>query len=255
MKIGICTSLENIKKVEDMGFDYIEPAVVEINQLQKEKFQQVVQLVDGCSIKCEAFNVLFPGDIRLTGPEMDGKRIKEYLESAFARVSRLGAGVIVLGSGGARKIPNGWDREKAWVQLKEVAGIVGDAASRYNLTIAMEPLNTKETNILNSVEEGFKFAQEVKHPNIKLLADFYHMRKENETMDILVEAGSVLAHLHIANSNGRVYPLKRTEDIYYDFFSALKEAGYKYRVSIEASTKDIEKDGPIALKLLRELAK
>jgi sugar phosphate isomerase/epimerase len=255
MKIGVCTGVENIKKMEDIGFDYIEPSVVSIAKMNDEEFNAAMNLVDGSNIKCEAFNVLFPGNIRLTGPEVDEGGIKDYLERAFARVSRLGAKVIVFGSGGARKIPDGWSREEAWKQLVRIARIAGDVAAEYGLTIAMEPLNTSETNILNSVEEGLRFVTDVGHTHVKLLADFYHMRRENENMDVLVKAGSTIAHLHIANSNGRVCPLDRSEDVYDAFFQKLKEVGYQGRISIEAGIKDVDRDAPVGLNLLRELSK
>jgi len=254
VKIGICTSLDNLEKVAKMGFDYIEPSVTGIADMDSEVFSEIANKVEKSAIKCEAFNVLFPRDIRLTGQEVDKERIKEYLDNAFARVSQLGGKVVVFGSGGSRRIPDGWSRENAWEQLIEAAKITGDIAGKYDITIAMEPLNTGETNILNSVAEGFKFVQEVSHPNVKLLADFYHMRKENEELSILEEVSSQLVHVHIAKGDGRTYPLSTSEDIYEDFFNILKKAGYNGRCSIEGRTDDMEADGPIALALLRKLA-
>jgi len=126
-------------------------------------------------------------------------------------------------------------------------------AAKYGLTIAMEPLNTGETNILNTVTEGFQFVQAVEHPNVKLLADFFHMRKENEELSILSEVSSELVHLHIANGHDRTYPLDSTEDLYEDFFNILRESGYKGRCSIEGRTDNIDRDAPIALALLRNM--
>ena len=255
MKVGICTAVENIKKMEAIGFDYIEPSVVSIVKMSDEEFEAAVKLVEGSGIKCEAFNVLFPGDVRLTGPGVDEKAMEGYLKSAFPRVSRLGAKVIVFGSGGARRIPDGWSREEGWKQLVRAARIVGDVASEYGLTVAMEPLNTSETNILNSVKECMDFVKDVNHSHVKLLADFYHMRRENEDMDVLLSASPDLVHLHIANSHGRVCPLERTEDDYDIFFERLKQIGYQGRVSIEAGIKDVDREAPVALALLRELSK
>ncbi|MFO7296403.1 MAG: sugar phosphate isomerase/epimerase, partial [Clostridia bacterium] len=109
--------------------------------------------------------------------------------------------------------------------------------------------------VLNSVKEGVDFVRDVAHDHVKLLADFYHMRRENEDMDALLSASDHLVHLHIANSNGRVCPLERTEDIYDTFFERLKEIGYQGRISIEARIEDVDREAPIALALLRELSK
>ena len=255
MKIGICTSLDNIEKVAQIGFDYIELAVTRIADMDSGEFSAAIHKMENLGMRCEALNVLFPGNIRLTGPEVDKEKIREYLENVFVKVSQLGGKIVVFGSGGPRRIPEGWDREKAWGQLKDAARITGDIAGKYDITIAMEPLNTGETNILNSVSEGFKFVQEVAHPNVKLLADFYHMRKENEDISVLKSVASQLVHLHIAKGSDRAYPKDLSEDLYEEFFNTLREAGYDGRCSIEGNTSDIEKDGPVALDLLRRLAK
>ena len=86
-------------------------------------------------------------------------------------------------------------------------------AGRYGIIIAVEPLNRAETNIINSVEEGLKFVRDVDHANIKITADFYHMRRENEPMDVLIQAGKDIAHLHIANSNVLRSTIKHPEKI------------------------------------------
>jgi len=252
LKIGICTEITNISKLEKMGFDYLEAGVSRTAAMGEQEFQEAVQRVEDSSLECEAFNVLFPGNIKLTGPEVDLKAVREYLEKAFDRIQRLGAKIAVFGSGRSRKVPEGWKREDAWKQLIDAAGIVGEVAAEYKLIVVMEPLNRGETNILNSVEEGYHFVREVHHPNIQLLADFYHMRLENESMGVLKKAAPALRHLHIANSHGRVYPLDPSEDIYREFFEALKSAGYRGRISIEAGTEDMDREAPIALQLLRK---
>ena len=42
MKIGICTSLDNIEKVAQIGFDYIELAVTEIAGLDSGEFSTAI---------------------------------------------------------------------------------------------------------------------------------------------------------------------------------------------------------------------
>ena len=253
MRFGLCTSLDNIQKVENMGYDYIEPSVTGIVSMSEDEFHQVVQLVKKSRIKCESFNILFPSDIRLTGDQFNEEVFRTYLDHAMNRVTQLGGQTIVLGSGGSRRIPEGFDLQEGRAQLLRAVCIVGDIAASYKLTIAIEPLNTKETNIITTVKEGIEFVSELNHPNVKLLADFYHMRMENEPMEILERAGALLHHLHIANSNGRTYLLSPDEDIYVDFFNAIHNAGYNGRISVEGRALDLEKDGPITLSVLKAL--
>ena len=60
-----------------------------------------------------------------------------------------------------------------------------------------------------------------------------------------------LRHLHMANPQGRVFPLAWGEYAYEPFFAALREMGYAQRISIEASTKDFSAEAPRAIGLLR----
>jgi sugar phosphate isomerase/epimerase len=221
--------------------------------MEDEEFQRAVEEVGNSRIKCEACNVLFRPDIRLTGPGYDEDLMTAYLDKAFSRITQLGAKVVVLGSGGARRVPPDFDMEEGRRQFLHAAGVVGDMAAKYGLTITLEPLNQKETNLLISVREGIELAKAVNHPNVQLLADFYHMRMEEEPMSVLESAGGLLQHTHIAKGHERTYPLSHEEDIYSEFFAALHKIGYDNRVSVEGRTDDIAKDGPAALSLLKEL--
>jgi len=244
----------NIKIAEKIGFDYIEPSVSKIAAMDEQSFKSSCNMVDESSIKCESFNILFPKGMRLVGQDVYKEEVETYLESAFTRIKRFGARIVVFGSGGARKCPEGWDYEKAIQQLVEIARITGKIAEMFDIDIVIEPLNKQESNIINSVFEGINFVKKVNHPRIKLVADFYHMRKENENMGVITNAAPFLHHIHIANSNGRSFPLDSFEDIYKEFFEKLKNICYEGRISIEAKTDDFENEGIKALKLLRSLA-
>lgn len=254
MRIGVCSNIENLEEIDNTGFDYIELSVSKIASLSEGEFEQAVDKLNKSKIKCEALNILFPKNMSLLGDNVDIDSIKNYLEGALKRVAALGGDVVVFGSGASRKVPEGFDYSTAWEQLVNVTRIVGDVASKYGITIVIEPLNKNETNIVNSVAEGLKLVKEVNHPNIKLLADFFHMRVENEDMSIIEECGAYLKHTHIANGTGRVYPLSEKEDIYGDFFDKLKKIGYEGRLSIEGKTAQYDIDAPVSLALLRKLA-
>jgi sugar phosphate isomerase/epimerase len=196
---------------------------------------------------------LFPSGIRLTGNDTDEEKIRSYLDMAFSRIVQLGTKTVVLGSGGARRIPDGFDPIEGRKQFLNTAGVTGDLAAKYSLTIVIEPLNQKETNLINSVKEGIAFVKELNHPNVKLLADFYHMRMEDEPMAVIEEAGTLLHHVHVAKGHTRTYPLSKEEDTYGQLFEALRNIKYDKGISIEGSTDNLAEDGPAALSLLQAL--
>jgi D-psicose/D-tagatose/L-ribulose 3-epimerase len=255
MKFGLCTPVSNLKMAADLGYDYIEPSVTGIVSMEEEEFRRAVEEVGSSPIKCEVCNILFRPDIRLTGEGYNEDLMAAYLDKAFARIIQLGTKAVVLGSGGARRVPPDFDMAEGRRQFLRAAKVVGDIAAKYDLVITLEPLNQKETNLLLTVKEGIDMVKELNHPNVKLLADFYHMRMEEEPMSILESAGELLQHTHIAKGHERTYPLSRDEDIYDEFFTALHNAGYDSRISVEGRTEDIEKDAPVTLSLLKELRK
>ena len=92
----------------------------------------------------------------------------------------------------------------------------------------------------------------VAHPNFELLVDFYHLASEQEDPKIMVEAKDHLRHLHMANPQGRVFPLAWDEFDYAPFFATLRSIGYSGRLSIEASTPDLPAQAPLSIALLRK---
>jgi sugar phosphate isomerase/epimerase len=167
-------------------------------------------------------------------------------------MAKLGVKVVVFGSGGARKVPEGFSKDEAFTQLVEFAKKVAPEAQSRGITFAVEPLKTAETNIINSVAEGLKWVKAVDHPNFQLMADFYHMGTEKEDPAIIVEAKDHLRHFHIANPNKRVVPLENDGFDYSGYLGAVKKIGYKGTLSLEApGTKDFATDGPRSLAFLR----
>jgi sugar phosphate isomerase/epimerase len=128
--------------------------------------------------------------------------------------------------------------------------MVAPIAGEHGVTIAVEPLNRGETNVLNSVSEGLQYVKDVDQPAFRLLVDAYHWAKENEPTADIVAAGPWLAHAHIATYPRRLPPGVEACD-FAPFFTALKQAGYNLRISVEAGWGDIPTQAAPALKVMR----
>jgi sugar phosphate isomerase/epimerase len=252
MRIGICTGLDNLDLTQRLGFDYIECAVSAVASLSDEEFAKVRELIRASPVKVERVNVLFPRTIKLLGPEKDQKVIDEYLEKAFARVGTLGAQVVVFGSGVARAIPRELPFRQGYRELVAATKRIGEIAGNHRLTVSIEPLNREESNCINSVKEGAMLEADVDSPSVGLLADLYHMLRENESMENIL-AVKVLKHTHIALLEGRGFPVKAAGEVE-AFFDALRKIGYDSTMSIEGSTENLEQDAATALKVLRSFA-
>jgi sugar phosphate isomerase/epimerase len=253
LRIGCCAGLEQIAVVEKAGYDYIEPPVGAVRAERPEsEFKDVLALVESRSIRPEAWNCLIPADLKLTGPSVDFYRIERYLRTAFERIARLGGEIVVFGSGSARNLPEGFSQTEGRRQILEFLSLCGNIASQHSLTIAIEPLNRKESNVINTVAEAVEFAEIAAKPQIQVLADLYHMDEEAEPLSDVAAAGSFLRHCHTADT-GRCAPGSGAYD-HIGFFRAMKEAGYNDRVSVECRWDNFENELLPTLQFLRCVA-
>ncbi len=255
MKLGICTNLENSGLLAELGFDYIETGLAAVSAMSQEEFAQAQNSLDCSGLRCEAMNGMLPGTLPVVGEAVELKRVEAYLGTAFARAHALGAEVIVFGSGGSRRVPEGFPWPRAWRQLREYLSLADSLAGAYDLQIAIEPLRREECNILSRVSEAVQLAAVLELPHVGVLGDTYHMRSEGEPLSALADAGELLCHVHIACPEGRRFPQEKdSEDLregYQGLFQVLEAAGYNGRVSIEAGAQQLAEEGAASLRLLR----
>src|SRR5262249_50476816 len=111
-------------------------------------------------LRPESFNMLIPASLPLAGPSADRAALRSYLRRAFGRMAQLGAQVAVLGSGGARRIPDEMPRDQALDQLADALALAADEAARAGVGLALEHLNRGECNIFTTVDECRVFIQQ-----------------------------------------------------------------------------------------------
>jgi D-psicose/D-tagatose/L-ribulose 3-epimerase len=252
VQVGYCTQLKNLAAAKAIGFDYVELGTTEIAGLSDADFATAARDVAATGLPTPVSNLFLPATLKVTGPAIDRDQQIAYVNKAFDRVARLGVKIVVFGSGGARKVPDGFAPDEAMRQLVDFGKRVAPLARQRGITIAVEPLRREETNIINSAAEGLALVEAVGDPGFQLMIDFYHLASEHEDPGIIVRARPHLRHLHMANPQGRVFPRAIDEYGYEPFFAALRRIGYDQRISVEASTTDLQADAPRAIALLRK---
>jgi D-psicose/D-tagatose/L-ribulose 3-epimerase len=251
IQVGYCTSLANIAAAKSAGFDYVELGTTEIAALSDTDFEQAVRRIAEIGLPVPAANLFLPATLKVTGPDVNRELQMAYVRKAFDRLSRIGTQIVVFGSGGARRVPEGFPRSEAFDQLVDFGRRIAPEARSRGITVAVEPLRRAETNIINSAAEGLELVEAVHDPAFQLMIDFYHLASEGEDPAIVERAREHIRHLHMANPNGRVFPLAWGEYEYSSFFAKLRSVGYAGRISVEASSTDFATDAPRAIALLR----
>lgn len=251
-ELGVCTSLENAALLKKYGYDFIEELVGKflVPKENDEKFALNLDKLKTSGMPLHSVVSFLPSDLKCVGPDDYTDAILKYSETCFKRLKLASAKYLVFGSGGARRIPNGYDKEKAIEQFIEINKKIAPIAERYGIVVLLEPLNVSETNLLNTVEEGITLVNKINHPNIRLLADIYHMLKDREDAHSLIKAGKLLKHVHIAEKENRTAPGVSGDD-FTPYLSALKKIHYKGKISIECRWKDMETELPKAINTLK----
>jgi len=241
MKFGVCTSLIDSAAASSVGWDYVEPMVKDL----------LDESLPPPALPVPAANVLVPAAMKITGPHANVDWLKAHMQRVTARAKQLGVEILVFGSGGARNVPDGFNRDEARRQIASFLKMSAEICAAANITLAVEHLNRGECNIINTVAEAMQYVREVDHPSIRCLVDSYHLWLENESLDSVADALPYLAHVHVADKEGRLPPGESGSSDYRPLFDLLKKGGYDRRISVEATgyTPDM---GPRVVKFLKD---
>lgn len=249
IRLGICTALQNAQAISDMGYDYLEVSMTQVAGMSDAEFTEYLARAKQSPLVVEAMNGMIPADYPLCSDQGTGEGVQKYLLRAFGRAQQLDTKVVVFGSGGARRLPDGMTQAQGYAYIAKYLELAGDIAQAHGMRIAIEPLRADECNIINHVAQAQYLAGRVGHRAVGALADLYHMMAGGENSTV-VRNGVI--HCHIAERVNRAYPAKGdgSNDDYDEFFANLKKGGYEGRVSIEGNCKDFLTEAKAAYALL-----
>jgi D-psicose/D-tagatose/L-ribulose 3-epimerase len=253
VQVGVCSDSAHFEDAVRYGFDYYEPEASEIEAMDEAGFREFKTKVLASPIRCKAFRSLIR-KLKVVGDNVPVEDLRRYMERTLERCHQLGAEVVVWGSSGSRNVPAQFSRDRAWRQIQDFLRSAGDIAQRGNIVIGVEHLRRQESNIINTVGEALRLVQEVNHPNVKMIVDFYHLRKENEDPRVIWQARSQIVHLHFANPAGRTWPKSPSEDPEYRaFFDVIKKIEYRGGLSIEAPAGNFQDDAVESLRFFEHM--
>lgn len=255
MRFGVCGDVNLAAAAARASYDFAEWTVGDLLKPREleSAFLAALEQVRTAELPYLVLNCFVPADLKITGPDVDGAALRDYVTTAMGRAEQAGIRVIVFGSGGARRIPDGFDAQAAHEQIVSFCSMLAPIAQDHGVTVVVEPLNRAECNVLNSVAECAAIVREVARPGLRLLVDAYHVMRDGDCCDDIVAHGDLLTHVHIATERNRLAPAAEPCD-FAPFFGALTRAGYDGRISVEANITNPQTELAAARALMTSLA-
>ena len=243
-------SLPLIQKAADMGFDGVEIAIFDPEDVNVEATKDALK---AAGLGCTCCSILGTDRDLISDDPAIRKNAKKYMndciEICAALDSPIFCGPLYSAVGklvGRSRTQEEWDL--AVDGLKEMAVIAGDNG----VTLALEPLNRFETYFINIAEDAVRLVRDVDHPNLGVHLDTFHMNiEEKDLYKAIKSTGELLVHMHCCE-NDRGTPGSGHVD--WDGVSkALRELDYDGWIVIESFVPAIEAIAKAAA-IWRELA-
>lgn len=223
------------EKISAMGYDVVEIAVEDPKLLDTRQLRQLLEEFELGALVCGAFG----SDRDLTSEEdAIQKNALSYIASCLDICNELGApflaGPMYSAVGKARMV-SPEQRKKEWDLAVENLRKVCQMAEERNLSIALEPLNRFESDLVNTAADAVRMVGDIAHPAARILLDGFHMNIEEAHIEQAIRtAGEYLIHVQVAD-NYRGVP--GTGQVNWQaWYTGLEAIGYEGTVSIESFT-------------------
>jgi D-psicose/D-tagatose/L-ribulose 3-epimerase len=228
-----------VKKLKDMGLDLIEVAVEDPALVDVEVLKKALEEHDMGAVVCGAFGP--DRNISSLDPEIRANA-KEYLYWLIDAAETLGSKNVIgpmYSAVGKPRLEDPEERKIEWGLAVKGLKEACQYAQEKGVSLAFEPLNRFETDLINIVEQGLTLIEEVGEPNIGLHLDTFHMHLEEKDSAAAVRmVGDRVFHVH-ACENDRGVP--GTGQVNWrSVFEALAEIGYDGDIVIESFTPEVK---------------
>lgn len=242
MRLGCFGYVKDLDDIARAGYDCAELHVKEVMSFDDAAFAAARSALRDAGIPAEVFDNPIPLDSRVADPSFELAHYRDFLEKAADRCAELGARYFVFGNGKARSLPNEGDVAGAAAKFEDFFSMLLDLAGERNITVLIEPLAKRLSNIVNSVPEAVEFIRRFGRPNLKTFVDYRWMVEEGRPLSELVDHEPYVVHAHLDNPLSefprRVVPRLGDGFDYAPFLDTLKRICWKGIVSIEASSFD-----------------
>ncbi len=246
MKFAFCNEMfrgvpprEVFRIAAEIGYDGVEiapftvaPSVNEVGPETRKAIRDEAAEF-GLEITGLHWVLLSPEGLYLNHPD-DGIRHRtgRYLCDLVRFCGDLGGRVIVLGSPKQRNVLPDQTFEATWDRTRTALRACLPAAAAHGVTICLEPLDSAQTNFINTPAEAARMVREIDHPNFRMIIDVRATLCQGlDVAAVVREHRDDVAYVHFNNANGDGPGYGDTD--FAPILQALRDTGYEGYGSVE----------------------
>jgi D-psicose/D-tagatose/L-ribulose 3-epimerase len=244
--------LDLLGRVAGLGFDIVEVCIEDPSRVTAAAVAQAASAAGIDVLVCGAFG---PGrDVSDEDPAVR-EQAQGYLRTCIDIAAEVGSPLVsgpMYATTGRTRMLSDDERARQWDRAVEGLRSAAGYAAERGVTMAIEPLNRFETDLVNTAEQGVALCRDIGADNAGLLLDTFHMNIEEKSIAEAIRlAGPYVRNFHTCE-NDRGAP-GTGHVAWKEVFDALRDIGYDGPGVIESFTPD-NKEIARAVSLWRRLA-
>lgn len=232
-------SVSLFPKIKEMGYEIVEIPVEDPDLVDGAVVKRALEDTGLKATVCGAF-----------GPTKDftshdvslHKNTFDYIEKCFELCTLLEvdflAGPMYSAVGKARMVSEE-QRKIEWELAVSNLYKVCEMAIKFGQSIALEPLNRFESDLVNTAEDVMRMVADINHKNAKVILDGFHMTIEEKNIREAINlVGEKLIHVQVSENHRGIPGTGLTP--WNDFKLGLEDIKYKGAMVIESFTPEIK---------------
>ncbi len=224
------------------GFEGIEIAPFTlvregVQEISKETRKNMLSTMKANGLSCAGLHWLLappPAGLHFTTPDKN-LRLKSiaYLDALIDFCGDLEGKTMIFGSPKQRNTVGISINEAKKYFAEGLAQVAGHAEDR-GVTLLIEPLDTSQTDVVNTMAEAKELMEMVNHPAVRMMFDFHNTPNETEPFHVLIEKYfKYIRHVHVQEMDGKHLGKGNAVNDFVHAFQTLKNLGYDNWVSLE----------------------
>ncbi|MUH37140.1 sugar phosphate isomerase/epimerase [Zobellia amurskyensis] len=232
-------SIALFPKIKKMGFDVVE---IPVEIPSKIDGKLVKKALDDNGLKATVCGAFGPTKDLTADNVTLHKNCFTYVTDCFELCNILGtdflAGPMYSAVGKARMVSQE-QRKIEWGRAVKNLQRVCEMAKEHGLSIALEPLNRFESDLINTSKDVMRLINDINQPNAKVLLDGFHMTIEEQNIREAIQlVGDKLIHVQVSENHRGIPGTGLTP--WSDFKKGLEDINYEGSMVIESFTPEIE---------------